>query len=201
MDNAMVKLSYGLFVVTTKYGKIQNGCITNTVMQVTVEPNRITCAINKENYTAELIQKSGVFNVSILSEKVDFTTFKHFGFQTGREVDKFADFEDFEIAENGIAFITKGVNAYLSAKVVDVIDLGSHLLFVADVTDQCVIDKTPSATYQYYFDNIKPKPEAKKTQKTVWRCNICGYEEVAEDLPEDYSCPLCKHPKSDFTKI
>jgi len=201
MSNVLNKLSYGLFVVTTKLGKVQNGCITNTVMQVTVNPDKITCAVNKSNYTAELIKESGVFNVSIISEKANFDIFKRFGFQTGRQVDKFADFDDFEIADNGVAFITKGVNAYICAKVDEIIDEGTHYLFVATVTDGMVIDKAKSATYQYYFDNIKPKPEEKKTEETVWRCNICGYEEKTEELPDDYLCPLCNHPKSDFTKI
>lgn len=201
MEKALNKLSYGLFVVTAKGNKKQNGCITNTVMQLTVNPDKISCAVNKSNYTAELIKESGVFNVSVLSEKADFEIFKHFGFQSGREVDKFENFEDFEIADNGVAFITKGVNAYICAKVEEVIDVGSHWLFIAKVEDSVVIDKARSATYQYYFDNIKPKPEAKKSDKTIWRCNICGYEEVAEDLAEDFLCPLCNHPKSDFTKI
>ena len=200
MEKAVHKLSYGLFVVTTKLDKIDNGCITNTVMQVTTNPNRICCAINKDNYTNELIKKSGVFNASIISEKADFELFKHFGFQSGRNVDKFADFDAWERSDNGVIYVTKGTNAYISAKVVEEIDLGTHTLFIADVTEEFVLSKANSATYAYYFENIKPKP-ASAPKKTLWRCNICGYEEVVDELPDDFTCPLCKHPKSDFTKV
>lgn len=201
MANAMQKLSYGLFVVTSKNAKKQNGCITNTVMQVTTTPNVITLAVNKQNYTHDLIKESKVFNVSIISQKATFSLFKHFGFQTGREVDKFDTFKDYELAKNGVCYITEGVNAVISATVKEIIDLGTHSLFVADVIDEFMLDEvTPSATYAYYFQNIKPKPQA-KVEKTLWRCNICGYEEEVEELPDDFLCPLCKHPKSDFTKV
>ena len=201
MANAMQKLSYGLFVVTSKNAKKQNGCITNTVMQVTTTPNVITLAVNKQNYTHDLIKESKVFNVSIISQKATFSLFKHFGFQTGREVDKFDTFKDYELAKNGVYYITKGVNAVISATVKEIIDLGTHSLFIADVIDEFILDEvTPSATYEYYFKNIKPKPQA-KVEKTLWRCNICGYEEEVEELPDDFLCPLCKHPKSDFTKV
>ena len=201
MANSMHKLSYGLFVVTVKNAQKQNGCITNTVMQVTTTPNAITLAVNKQNYTHDLIKESKVFNVSIISQKATFSLFKRFGFQTGREVDKFEGFNDYKVASNGVYYITKGVNAVISAKVTNVIDLGTHSLFIADVTDEFIIDEvTPSATYAYYFANIKPKPQA-KVEKTLWRCNICGYEEEVEELPDDFECPLCKHPKADFTKV
>lgn len=200
MANPMNNLSYGLFVVTTKNQAKHNGCITNTVMQVTTTPNVITLAVNKQNYTCDLILSSGEFNVSIISEKASFDLFKHFGFQSGRDVDKFDGFTDCKLASNGLYYITKGVNTVISAKVIKTEDLGTHTLFIAEVTDSFIIDEAPSATYAYYFANIKPKPQAKVT-KTVWRCNICGYEEECEELPDDFTCPLCKHPKSDFTKI
>ena len=200
MDNkAMYALSYGLFVVTAKDGK-DNGCITNTVMQVTTTPNRITLAVNKQNYTHDQIVSTGVFNVSIISEKADFSLFRHFGFQSGREVDKFADFSDFARAENGVTYVTKGTNAVISAKIVSTTDLGTHTLFLADVTDALVLNDDPSATYAYYHAHIKPKPEAPKA-KTVWRCKICGYEYEGDELPADFTCPLCKHPASDFEKV
>ncbi|MBE5744400.1 MAG: flavin reductase [Clostridiales bacterium] len=200
MANPMNNISYGLFVVTTKNQAKHNGCITNTVMQVTTTPNVITLAVNKQNYTHDLIMESKIFNVSIISEKANFELFKHFGFQSGRDVDKFDGFTDCKLASNGLYYITKGVNTVISAKVIKTEDLGTHTLFIAEVTDSFIIDEAPSATYAYYFANIKPKPQAKVT-KTLWRCNICGYEEEVEELPDDFECPLCKHPKSDFTKI
>ncbi len=202
MDNkAMYKLSYGLFVVTAKDSK-DNGCITNTAMQVTTTPNRITLAVNKANFTHDMILKTGVFNVSILSEEAKFDVFERFGFKSGRDTDKFADFGDWTRAENGVAYVTKGVNAVICAKVYDTVDLGTHTLFIADVTDAMTLSDAPSATYAYYHAHIKPKPEEKKPAgKTVWRCKICGYEHEAEELPDDFVCPLCKHPKEDFEKV
>ncbi len=202
MDNkAMYKLSYGLFVVTAKDGK-DNGCITNTAMQVTTTPNRITLAINKENYTHDQIASTGVFNVSILSEEATFDIFEHFGFQSGRDTDKFAGFTDWKRAENGVTYVTKGVNAVLCARVWSTVDLGTHTLFIADVTDAMALSDAPSATYAYYHAHIKPKPEEKKPAgKTVWRCRICGYEVEADELPDDFTCPLCKHPREDFEKV
>ena len=201
---AMYKLSYGLFVLTAKRGDKDNGCITNTAIQVTSEPNRISIAVNKANYTHDMVLETGKFNVSIISEKADFDLFKHFGFQSGRDVDKFADFADCARAENGIFYITKGTNAVISAEVEQCIDLGSHTLFIAKVTDLMVLDSASSATYEYYQNNIKPKPQAvgtTPTGQTIWRCRICGYEYVGEELPEDFICPLCKHPASDFEKV
>ena len=201
---AMYKLSYGLFVLTAKRGEKDNGCITNTAIQVTSEPNRISIAVNKANYTHDMVLETGRFNVSIISEKADFDLFKHFGFQSGRDVDKFADFTDCARAENGIFYITKGTNAVISAEVEQCIDLGSHTLFIAKVTDLMVLDAASSATYEYYQNNIKPKPQAvgtTPTGQTIWRCRICGYEYVGEELPEDFICPLCKHPASDFEKV
>lgn len=199
MSNAFKKLSYGLFVVTTQYNAIDNGCITNTVMQVTTSPNRILVAVNKNNYTHELMIKSGVFNVSTIAEDADFELFKHFGFQSGREVNKFENYTDFTRSSNGLTYITKGTNSFISAKIVSTIDLGTHTLFIADVLEDGDISNQPSATYSYYFAHIKPKPE--KAKQTLWRCTICGYEEKVEELPDDFTCPWCKHPKSDFIKV
>lgn len=199
MSNAMRNLSYGLFVVTTKNDKIQNGCITNTVMQVTTTPNQITLAVNNSNFTCELIKESKVFNVSIISQKANFELFKRFGFQSGRDTDKFLGYKNYEVASNGVYYVTEGVNSVICCKVVNSIDLGTHTLFIAEVTDDFDLDDAFPATYAYYFENIKPKPQTAK--KTVWRCNICGYEEEVEELPDDFLCPLCKHPKTDFTKI
>ena len=196
---AMFKLSYGLFVVTAKEGEKDNGCITNTAGQVTDTPNRITLTVNKGNYTHDMILRTGVFNVSILSEKASFDTFKHFGFQSGRDVDKFADYAAAERSANGLYYITEGTNAYLSAKVVDTMDLGTHTLFLADVTDGEVLDGAASATYAYYHSSIKPAPA--KEKETGWRCKICGYIYEGEELPADFTCPVCKHGAADFEKI
>ena len=201
---AMYALSYGLFVVSTKVGDKDNGCITNTAIQVTSEPNRIALAVNCANYTNELMKQAGIFNISVISEEADFELFKRFGFQSGRDVDKYAGFNDFARTANGLTYITKGTNAFLSAKITQQVELGSHTLFIADVTDMDVLSQVPSATYSYYQSNIKPKPESvgeTKTGQTIWRCRICGYEYVGEEMPDDFICPLCKHPKSDFEKI
>lgn len=203
MDNkAMYHLSYGLFVLTSALEGRDNGCITNTGIQVTSEPNRISIAVNKANYTQEMVQKSGRFNLSILSEAASFDLFRHFGFQSGREVDKFADFSDCRRSANGLYYVTAGTNAYLSATVEQAIDLGSHTLFIAAVNDMEVLSSVPSATYAYYQSQIKPKPvQQASTGKTVWRCKVCGYIYEGEELPADYLCPLCKHPASDFEKV
>ena len=200
---AMFKLSYGLFVLTAREGEKDNGCITNTAIQVTAEPNRISIAVNKANYTHDMVMHTRKFNVSILSQEASFDTFKHFGFQSGRNVDKFADFTSCKRAENGIYIITAGTNAYISAEVEQTIDLGTHTLFIAKVTDLDVLSSVSSATYEYYQNNIKPKPQAPAapTGKTVWRCTVCGYIYEGDPIPADFICPLCKHPASDFEKI
>ena len=196
-NNVMRNISYGLFIVTAKDGDKLNGCVTNTLLQVTTSPNRVTIAINKDNLTHDMVLKTGEFNVSILSEKAKFDTFKHFGFQTGRDVDKFADYP-VQLAANGIPYITDGANGFISAKVAQFIDLGSHTLFIADVIDGQVLSDEPSATYAYYHKNIKEAP-AKKS--SGWVCKICGYVHPHEELGESFSCPLCKHPASDFEKL
>ena len=201
---AMNCLSYGLFVLTTKAGEKDNGCIINTVQQVTSEPNRISITVNKANHTHDMIVESGVFTVSTISQQAKFDLFKHFGFQSGRAVDKFADFTDYVVGANGVKYITQGTNSYISGKVFQTVDLGTHTMFLADVTDMGVLSDTASATYSYYHSNIKPKPQAvgaTEEGKTIWRCTICGYEYVGEELPADFICPLCKHPASDFEKV
>ena len=203
MDNsAMFKLSYGLFVVTVRGADRQNGCITNTAMQVTTDPNRISLTVNKANLTHDLIAETGEFNVSILSEKAVFDTFKHFGFQSGSDVDKFDGYTDMEKASNGIYYITAGTNAYICAKVIDSIDLGTHTMFIADVTDAVSLNDDPSATYTYYHAHIKPKRQPAKTEgEPVWVCKICGYVYEGDPIPDDFICPLCKHPASDFERV
>ncbi len=200
---AMYKLSYGLFVLTANENGRDNGCITNTVIQAASEPNTVTFAINKQNLTHDMVLSSGKYTVSVLDTSADFEMYKHFGFQSGRNTDKFADFKDVKRLENGTLCITKGTNAFLSGKVLSTVDLGSHTLFIADVSEMEVLSKTPSVTYEYYRENIKPKPVdtgKKQNGQTVWICTVCGYEYVGEELPDDFICPLCKHPASDFEK-
>jgi len=200
----MYKLSYGLYVITAFRDGKDNGCITNTAVQVTSEPNRISVTINKQNYTHDMIVDTGIFTISILSVASDFDLFKRFGFQSGRDVNKFEGFTDCRKADNGAMIITKGTNGYISGKVIDSIDLGTHTMFIADVTAMENLSGAASCTYAYYQDNIKPKPVAVgKTEdgQTIWRCTICGYEYVGEELPEDFICPICKHPASDFEKV
>lgn len=199
---AMYNLTYGLFVLTSRLGEKDSGCIINTAGQVTSTPNRISITVNKENFTHDLVRDSGKFNISILSEQADFDIFKHFGFQSGRTVDKFDGYTACRRSENGLYYITEGTNAYISAAVEQMIDLGSHTMFIASVEDMEVLAQDASASYAYYQSSIKPKPEKKTSQgKTVWRCTVCGYIYEGEELPADFICPLCKHPASDFEKV
>ena len=199
MDNtAFFKLSYGLFVVTAHEGDKDNGCITNTVVQQTTTPNRISVTINKNNYTHDMIKRTGVFNVSVLSEKSKFETFKHWGFQSGKDVDKTVGITYFRL-ENGVIYIVDGVNAVMCAKVEQEVDLGTHTMFIAEVTDAFSTEEDPSATYAFYHKNIKPAPQQAK--KKGWICTVCGYIYEGEVLPEDFICPTCKHPTSDFKRI
>ena len=201
---AMYKLSYGLFVLTAKDGDKDNGCIVNTAIQAASTPNQVSICVNKANYTHDMILKTGAFTVSILSQNAKFDLFKRFGFQSGRDTDKFDGFDACKRGENGILYVTEGTNAFISVKVDKTVDLGSHTMFIGEVTDMEVLSDDASVTYEYYLENIKPKPEAvgtTKEGKTVWRCKICGYEYVGEELPDDFICPLCKHPASDFEKV
>ena len=201
---AMYKLSYGLFVLTARDGEKDNGCIINTAIQAASEPNQLSICVNKANYTHDMIERTGKFTVSVLSEQADFELFKRFGFQSGRDVDKFTNFTGCARGADGLYYITEGTNAYISVTVDKTVDLGSHTMFIGEITDMAVLSDTPSTTYEYYQNHIKPKPQAVgKTDKgqTVWRCRICGYEYVGEEIPDDFICPICKHPASDFEKI
>lgn len=200
MDNrAMYRLSYGLFVLTAREDDKDNGCIINTAVQVTTEPNCITIAVNKKNYTHDMIVRTGIFNISVLTEGSSFDTYRHWGFQSGAEVDKAKEIS-FERAENGIIYLTRETNAVISARVVSTVDLGTHTLFLADVTDAKVLGEEPSVTYAYYQKNIKQAPKA-ASEKKGFICTVCGYIYEGETLPDDFICPWCKHPASDFKKL
>ena len=197
-NDVMFKIGYGLYVLTACDEK-DNGCIINTVMQVTSNPLQVAIAVNKKNYTNEMIRKTRKFNLSILSEKSNFELYRHFGFQSGRDVDKFAKFMDVKRSPNGVLYITQGTNAYISAYVQQEIDLGTHSMFIAQLVAAESLSDDKSATYDYYQKCIKQKPQ--ETLKKGWRCKICGYIYEGEDLPADYICPICKHGAADFEKI
>ena len=195
--NALHNIEYGLFVLTAKR-KIMNGCIINTLLQVSSSPLKISIAINKNNYTTKIIQETGIFNVSILDKSVTFDLIKNFGFSSGKDSNKFINFNDYKIAQNGVPYITKSTNAYISAKVDKVVDVGSHFIFIADVVSSEVLSNIESVTYSYYLSNIKPKIQIK--DKSVYVCRICGYVYEGDNLPEDFICPICKHGAVDFDK-
>ena len=195
---ALFSIGYGLYVVTSNDGVRDNGLIVNTVTQLTDTPKRVAVTVNKQNYSCEVIAKTGKLNISTLNQEAPFKVFQHFGFQSGRTVDKFAQFRHTQRSANGLLFLDKYANAYISCKVINQIDVGTHIMFICDVT-QCVnLNKVPTMTYTYYFENVKPKPE---TDKKGYVCKICGWVYEGEELPEDIVCPLCKHGAADFEPL
>ena len=199
-QNALFKLSYGLFVLTAEDGGKHNGCIINTAVQLTDTPKRITIAVNKANFTHDMILKTRKFNLSILSTSAPFALFQHFGFQSGRDTEKFDGRYEIRVSDNGLVYLSQFANAYISGQVIDALDYGTHTLFVADITEAKVLSAEPSVTYTYYFDHIKPKPQPAEDSKPGWICKICGYVYEGEDLPADFICPLCKHGAEDFER-
>ena len=198
--NAFHTLSYGVYAVTTMDGERPVGCIANSAMQITSQPPTLAISINQQNYTHDMIRRTGVFNLSMLSTDAPFGLFQHYGFQSGRDVDKFADVKGMARATNGVYYLPYSTNAFVSGKVTQEIDLGTHTLFIADVTEARVLSGAPSMTYSFYFANVKPKPAA-LTKQTGWVCKICGYVYEGETLPADFICPLCKHGAEDFEKL
>ena len=196
---ALFRIGYGLYVVTTHDGKKDTGCIVNSVGQVADNPLRISVCINKANYTHDVVSKVGVLNVNCLSVEAPFDVFRHFGFQSGRNVDKFADCADTAPrSANGLIYLPQYINAFMSLKVVNTVDLGSHTMFLCEVTEAKAVSKLDTMTYTYYQQNVKPKPQEKKKG---WVCKVCGYVYEGEELPEDYICPTCKHDASNFEKV
>lgn len=196
---ALHKLSYGLFVLSTSLNGKDNGCIINTAIQVTDNPKRLLFAVNKQNYTNEMLKESGVFALSVLTEETPFAVFEHFGFQSGRDADKFIG-APLRCA-NGVAYVGGVTNAVFAGKIESWQDVGTHTVFIAEVEEAKVLSSVPSVTYAYYFANIKPKPQPKADQKKGYVCKICGYVYEGDTLPEDFVCPLCKHPASDFEPL
>ena len=199
---ALFNLSYGLYVLTAREDGRDCGCIVNTVTQLTENPTRIALSVNKQNFTNEVIQRTGVFNISVLTEAATMDLFRHFGFQSGRDVDKFAGRTD-PTSENGLRYISGPANALISGKVEQAIDCGTHMLYIALVTEARKLSDAPSMTYAYYFANVKPKPQPKPAEKPRrgFVCRICGYFYEGDELPPDFICPLCKHGAADFEPV
>lgn len=198
--NAFFKLSYGLFVVTAQDGGRDTGCIINTAAQLTDSPKRITITVNKQNHTHDVIAQTGVFNLSVLTEETPFSLIQRFGFQSGRDADKFAGWGEESRSQNGLRYLGAYTNAFFSYRVIEARDCGTHTLFLADVTEARVLSDAPAVTYAYYFEHIKPKPIAME-EKKGFVCKVCGYVYEGDTLPEDYICPLCKHGAADFERI
>ncbi|MCL1830641.1 MAG: flavin reductase [Oscillospiraceae bacterium] len=201
MDNtSLFKLSYGLYLLTANDSMRDNGCIINTAMQVTSNaPFQGIITVNKANFTHDLIMNSKKFNVSTLTTDAPFSVFEHFGFNSGKNTDKFSNFSDVARSENGVLYLTKYANAYMSFEVTDAIDFDTHTMFKSTISDGVVLSSVDSVTYTYYQQHIKPKPQP--VQKTGYRCNICVYIYEGDELPVDFVCPICKHGSADFTKI
>ena len=197
----MFKLSYGLFVLTAKDGDRDNGCIINTAIQVTANPLCVSIAVNKANFTHDMILKTGEFNISILNENVPFKIFEQFGFHSGKDTDKFAEVNYTKRTTNGIRYLPEYTNGVISAKVKETVDCGTHSLFIADVTQAIVLSGEASVTYQYYFDHIKPKPQVSPEKKKGFICKICGFVFEGDVLPDDFICPICKHGAADFEQM
>ena len=195
---ALFKIGYGLYVVTSNDGKKDNGLIVNTITQVTNTPNRVAVTINKENYSHHVIKQTGIMNVNCLTTEAPFKVFETFGFQSGRNVDKFAGCTPHR-SDNGLIFLPRYINAFMSLKVEQYVDLGTHGMFICSVEEARVLSDKETMTYTYYLDNVKPKPQTEGKKGYV--CKICGYVYEGENLPEDYVCPLCKHGAADFEPI
>lgn len=205
--NAMFNISYGLYVLTVSDNDTDNGCIINTLMQLTSTPLQISVTVNKSNLTHDMIKSAGSFNLSVLDTSAPFELFRHFGFQSGKNVKKLGTPDSYKYkpyyADNGMIYLKEYTNAFISCKVVNEIDLGTHTQFIAEVTDCDILSDKPSMTYAYYHANVKPKPQkpAADEKKSGWVCKICGYIYEGDELPADFVCPICKHGAVDFEKL
>jgi len=200
-SKAMFKLSYGLFALTAKSAGKDYGCIINTAAQIAQTPLIISIAVNKGNMTHDVIAQAGAFNVSVLTQSTPFAIFEWLGMHSGRNTDKFAEHSGGPRTANEILYLPEYANAVISAQVTQTLDCGTHTLFVADVTQAAVLSNEPSATYQYYFDHIKPKPQLPNERKAGFICRICGYIYEGDVLPADFICPVCKHGAEDFERV
>jgi len=197
-NNALFNIGYGLYVLSSKNDNKDNACIINTVSQIASNPCVIAFSVNKMNLTHDMIKQSKIANISILTEKSDFEIFKHFGYQSGKNTEKFQDFNDIERSKNGLLYITKNTNAYISLSIENEIEFSSHTLFIAKMADAKILNNDKTVSYDFYQKNLKPQNNAKKTG---WICKICNYIYENDDLPSDFICPICKHPASDFIKL
>ena len=195
---ALYNLSYGVFMLATRSGNVVNGCITNTCIQVANNPVQIAISVLNSNYTCDLIKESGIFTLSLLDQTCSFETIRHFGFQSGRTVDKFEG-QKINRSGNGLVFLDKYINAFMSLKVEQYVDLGTHGMFICSVTEARVMSDQETMTYTYYQNNVKPKPQTEGKKGFV--CKVCGYIYEGDELPEDIICPLCKHGAVDFEPI
>ena len=195
---ALFKIGYGLYVLTSHDGKKDNGCIVNSVTQLTNTPNRVAVTVNKGNYSHDIIKNSGIMNVNCLSVDAPFKVFQNFGFQSGRNADKFGDWPLLR-SDNGLAFLPQYINAFLSLKMEQYVDLGTHGMFICEITEARVMTDRETMTYNYYQSNVKPKPQA--AAKKGFVCKVCGYIYEGDELPADFICPVCKHGAVDFEPI
>ena len=195
---ALFRIGYGLYVVTSNDGTRDNGLIVNTVSQVTDNPNRVAVCINKQNYSHHVIRQTGIMNVNCLSVDAPFSVFQNFGFRSGRNTDKFEG-EEVARSDNGLIFLTKYINAFMSLKVEQYLDLGTHGMFICSVEEARVMSDRETMTYTYYQNNVKPKPQTEGKKGFV--CKVCGYVYEGDELPDDFVCPLCKHGPADFEPI
>ena len=194
-SNALFNIGYGLYVVTTNDGKRDNGCIVNTVCQLTSTPECVAVTVNKSNYTHDTVKETGILNVNCISVEAPFKVFEVFGFQSGRDVDKFTDCSPIR-SKNGLVVLPKYINAYMSLAVEDYIDLGTHGMFICSLTEADTVSDKETMSYSYYHKNVKPKPKSAGFKGYI--CTICGYIHDEPELPDDFVCPICKHGRDAF---
>lgn len=201
--DAIYKLTNGIYVLTTRYGGNDYGCIINTAVQVSSEPVRISVCVNKQNLTHDMVRRSGKFTVSVISENADDSLIKRFGYQSGRYTDKFENFADYKRCKNGVTYITEGTNAYLSAEVEKEKDVGTHTIFIGIVTDMMLLSEDDSATYDFYqkkgLATMNTKFDASEME--VFKCRICGFVHAGKKIQRNFSCPFCSSPSWAFKRI
>ncbi len=197
--NVVFNISYGLYILLAKENEKDNGCVINTLMQISDTPQICIVSVNKENYTHDIIKKTKKLNISILTNEANMDIFTRFGFQSGRENDKFEGLKGVKRAPNGILYLEEYANSYISGEVLEAYDFGTHTVFKIEIVDAKIISDAKSLTYTYYHENVKPKPESKSSDG--WRCKICNYEHEGSELPADFVCPICKHGVADFERI
>lgn len=199
---ALFKLTYGLQVLCAQKDGRDNGTVINTAWQVTETPHQLAVVVSKKSLTHDWVKETRRFTVSNLSERAEFSLIERFGMKSGRDTDKFDGFTGWERDKNGLPYLTEGTNAFFSAEVTQTIDLGTHTLFIARPTDMAILDDAASMTYAFYQEHLRPASKTPKPEsKTVWRCVVCGYEYVGDELPPDFLCPLCNHGVNDFIRV